>query len=148
MINKNVATIALVAVIVGGAAFFGGTKYAESKNPQGARAQGNFQNIGGGQTGGAGRMMGRGQNGANFAGGQIIAKDDKSVTVKLSNGGSKIIFYSASTKVEKFTEGTANDLAVGSTIAANGNANQDGSITAQSIQLRPQSINPSTTPNP
>lgn len=141
MINKNIATIALVAVIVGGAAFFGGTKYAESKNPQGAKAQGTFQNIGGGQTGVAGRM-GRGQIGANLVNGQIISKDDKSVTVKLQNGGSKIIFYSASTKIEKFTEGTANDLGVGNTIMANGSANQDGSITAQSIQLRPQTVNP------
>ena len=70
--------------------------------------------------------------------GEIIAKDDTSITVKLRDGGSKIIFYSSSSEIGKFTDGTIEDLIIGKNITINGKANPDGSITAQSIQIRPK----------
>jgi len=86
---------------------------------------------------GAGKMAG-GQRGANFIGGEIIAKDDKSVTVKLPDGGSKILFFSASTEITKSVAGSSEDLQIGQTISANGETNDDGSVNAKTIQLRPK----------
>lgn len=74
---------------------------------------------------------------AGFIAGEIISRDDKSVTVKLNDGGSRIVFLSESTKVIKSADAALVDLESGSKIFANGMPNQDGSITAQSIQLSP-----------
>jgi len=128
---KKIIIITLIAVIVVGAgAFYGGLKYGQSKNSRGI-GQGNFQAIGAGRNGNGSR------SGAGFVSGEIISKDDKSITVKLVNGGSKIVFYSDKAEIGKFVNGTLSDLNVGENVVVNGTANQDGSLTAQSIQIRP-----------
>src|SRR3989338_5173375 len=151
--NKLIAIVIAVSVVVGGGAFFGGMKYAESKSLRNRVSQADFQNLqnlspeerqqrlqelganavagfrggsGGGQRGGSG-----------FTSGELISKDDKSITVKLSDGGSKIVFLSDSTTVSKMTDGTKSDLEIGKQVTVNGSTNSDGSVTAQSIQLRP-----------
>ncbi|OGE98834.1 MAG: hypothetical protein A3J05_01665 [Candidatus Doudnabacteria bacterium RIFCSPLOWO2_02_FULL_48_13] len=151
--NKLIAIVIAVAVVVGGGAFFGGMKYAESKSLRGRVSQADFQNLqnlspeerqqrlqelganaGAGFRGGAG---GGQRGGGGLTAGEIIAKDDKSITVKLSDGGSKIIFLSDSTTISKMTDGTKSDLEIGKQVTVNGSANSDGSVTAQNIQLRP-----------
>jgi len=151
--NKLIAIVIATAIVVGGGAFFGGMKYAENKSPR-RLSQGDFQNLqnlspeerqqrlqelGANATGGfRGGPGGGGMRGGGLTTGEIISKDDKSVTIKLQDGGSKIIFLSDSTEITRFVEGTLDDLIVGKNIGVNGTANSDGSITAQSIQLRPQ----------
>lgn len=151
--NKLIAIVIATAVVVGGGAFFGGMKYAESKSQRGQFSRADFQNLSPeqrqqrlqelGANAGAGGGFGGGQRGnaGGFTTGEIISKDDKSVTIKLRDGGSKIVFLSDSTEISKFAEGDLNDLAVGKNISVNSIANSDGSITAQSIQLRPQMQN-------
>lgn len=136
--KKMLPIFIAIVIIVGGGAFYGGMRYGESQKSSAARNgfqtfTGNFPQGSGQRQGGQGRAFG----GANATSGEIISADDKSVTVKLPNGGSKIIFFSGSTKVTKSVDGSAADLTVGQTIMANGTANSDGSITADTIQLRP-----------
>ena len=71
-----------------------------------------------------------------FVDGEIISKDDKSVIVKLQDGSSKIVFFSDATEIGKIATGASSDLETGKTVAVNGSTNQDGSVTAKSIQLR------------
>lgn len=150
--NKLIVSIIAVAVIVGGGAFFGGMKYAESKSPRGRVSQADFQNLQNfsseerqqrlqefGANAGVGFRAGAGagQRGrAGFTVGEIIVKDDKSVTVKLQDGGSKIVFLSDSTEITKSVAGALSDLEIGKNISVNGTVNSDGSVTAQIIQLR------------
>ncbi len=130
--NKIITKIVIVAMIVGGAGFYGGTLYG--KNSSANSRTGNRQGAGLGAN--AGNF--RGQNAdRGFVSGEIMSKDDKSITVKLQTGGSKIVLYSGTTKIMKSVDGTTSDLTNGEQITVTGAQNQDGSVTAQSIQLRP-----------
>ena len=90
---------------------------------------------------GRGSMMNNNQrNGAmrgGFVTGEIIAKDTQSITVKLRDGSSKIIFFTTDTPVLKSVTGATNDLSLGQQIMVTGKTNTDGSITTDSIQIRP-----------
>jgi hypothetical protein len=138
--KKRLIITFVALVLVGAGAFFGGMKYSQNKITQGfaQRMQAGIGN----RTGIAGDRAGTG-----FITGDIIFKDDKSITVKLRDGGSKIIFYSDTTELSKFASGTLSDLEVGKSVSVNGKTNQDGSITAQSIQLRPEILNRPPTMN-
>jgi len=130
-------------VVVGGAAFYGGMKYQQSRiaSKGGFNMQGVFD--GQRQVAGNAGIGSRGASGAGMASGEIMAKDDKSLTIKLPNGGSKIVFYATSTQWQKMTDATLNDFAVGQQVTASGTSNADGSLTAKSVQLRP-SVTPET----
>jgi hypothetical protein len=93
---------------------------------------------------GGGKMRG----GGNVFG-QIISKDANSVTVQLGSFGrpgdananqnqvgSKIVFFTDKTSVLKSVDGTTDDLAIGKTVMITGSTNPDGSVSANSIQLR------------
>lgn len=129
-------------IVVGVGAFFGGSAYANGKAK--AAQQARIGQFGQGRTGRGGNG---GPGGGGFTAGDILSKDDKSITVKLRDGSTKIVFYSGTTEVGKMVSGTSADLVVGKTVTVTGNANSDGSITAQSIQLRPPlpSASPSAT---
>jgi hypothetical protein len=133
-----ILVILVVAIIFGVGGFYGGMKYAQSKTSSGNPSGQNFQNLTPEQRQQLSQnRAGRGGNGANFLSGEVISKDQQSLTIKMPDGSSKIVFYSDSTEVGKFVNGTPNDLEVGKTVTVNGAANQDGSIAAQSIQIRP-----------
>jgi hypothetical protein len=132
MDKSNKTTVAIVVIVVAIAAFFGGMKYAQSQTTSASANQSGLAGLGG-----QGRTRGGNFGGANATSGQILSMDDKSITVQIRAGGSKIIFYSPSSKITKSVDGTASDLKVGANIMANGTANSDGSLTAQTIQLRP-----------
>ncbi len=135
---KKIIPIIITAVVVGGIGFYGGMKYGQGAGAQGIVGQGGSATGGFGSAGAGRRNGGFGQNGGGFASGDILSKDDKSITLKLQNGGSQIVFFSSSTRVMKEVEGSANDLTTGGRVTVTGTSNQDGSLTAQSIQLRPQ----------
>ncbi len=130
MNKKNKIILGIVAMLViGGGAFYGGTLYGKSQNAaSNATARASFA-LRGSRTGAAG---------AGFTSGSIVAEDSSSITLALPAGsGSKIVFYSAGTTINKMASGTASDLKTGTNVSVTGTTNSDGSITAQSIQIRP-----------
>lgn len=147
MNQKNIIIIVIVALVVGVGSFYAGMTYQKSKN--GAQL---LRRAGGGQMAGGERMMGQGRTGqgrmqgdglgrggqnGDFIAGEIISKDDQSVTVKTMDGGSKIIYFSDSTSIGKSIDGAASDLETGKQVMVNGKSNQDGSFSAENIQIRP-----------
>jgi len=132
--NKQMVIGVLVALtVVGGGAFYGGMTFANSQMP--ARGQfGTGQLIGNGQFPGGG--VRGGMNGGVTAG-EIIAKDSTSITIKMQDGSTKIVLVGESTQVTKTTAGSLGDLSNGTNVIVTGSANSDGSLTAQSVQIRP-----------
>jgi hypothetical protein len=142
MRGKNITAVAVLALLVGTGAFYGGTIYEKSSlTSQGLlrdRTNGQFQGQGG-QRRGPGGMGPGGVNGGagDFTAGDITAKDDKSITLKTRDGSSKIIYFSDSTSVGKAVSGGLTDLATGEQVTVSGKNNPDGSLSAQNIQIRP-----------
>lgn len=129
MKKSALITIIILAIVIAGGSFYGGMIYGKSQNPRSAFAAGNFQGIRGNRSGAVG---------ANFISGSILSKDSSSITLQLPNNtGSKIIFYSSTTQISKSASGSADDLITGTSVNVTGTTNSDGSVTAQSIQIRP-----------
>jgi len=133
--------------VVAGGAFYGGMAYAQSSRSAQANVfqGGNGSQQGGRRAGGAGGQGGfgggAGARGGNFINGQVIAKDDKSITIQLRNGGTQFVFFSPTTPIMKLATGTADDLQKGTNVMVSGTATSDGSVTAQMIQVRPEGMN-------
>ena len=123
----------VVAVLVGGLGFYGGTLY--QKGQRGSFTPGQFP--GGIPSGinGTQNRTGNTNQGSKPVSGEITAMDNESITVKTSDGGSKIILISNSTKINKSLEGSKTDLSKGVTVTTMGTTNTDGSITAQMISI-------------
>lgn len=142
--NKNILTIIAVAIVVGAISFYGGMKYQSKKLP----SLQNFSNMsqeqrqqifqqshgqnGSGQSGRSARTMGMG----GFVGGEVISKDDKTITIKTPDGGSKIINYSDGTQISKPEPVQIQEITPGQQVTVTGTANNDNTITATSIQIR------------
>lgn len=138
MKNKNIIIFAIALIAVGAGAFFGGTYYEKkSLGSQEMIRSGNFSYGSNRAARPQGEKPSGGQNRGNFSTGEIISKDDQSITVKMSDGSTKIVYFSTSTTIGKMNQGTADDLAVGQNVLANGENNTDGSLSAQNIQIRP-----------
>ncbi len=128
--NKTILIAVIAVIVVGAGAFFAGMKYQETKRTTTFRQQLN------GRTGG-GQFQGNGNRTAGLrpVSGDIISADDKSITVKLADGSSKIVIFSATTEINKANKVGKEELKTGEKVAVFGTQNSDGSVTAQNIQL-------------
>lgn len=141
--SKNTALIIAVILIVVAAigGFLGGMQYQKGNLSASDFTQNGNGNFRQGQ-----RFGTTGQNGQNFrpVRGQILSLDNNSLTVKLSDGSSKIVVLSGNTLFFKSTTASANDLKTGDTVNVIGSQNSDGSVTAQDVQINPP-LRPSPT---
>lgn len=130
MLSKNIkiGIMVVVAIVVIAGSFYGGMVYKGSQTP--AR-----------RTFGPGTAGTRFATGGSVSIGSIVSIDGTSITLKMQNGSSRVILYSPTTEVGKFVTGKTSDLQAGENIMVSGQTNSDGSITAQSIQIRPAGQN-------
>lgn len=154
MNKKYVILSVVVALCIGGGAFYGGMQYEKNVvakttssnvrtfaggNRQGGSVQDNQATRQGmGQNGGqSGNMRRGGQNGGGFVTGEILSKDDKSLTIKTPDGGSTIVYFSAAMNVRKADTGSLSDIVVGQQVMINGKNSPDGSIFADTLSIVP-----------
>lgn len=145
----------LVVVTLAGA-FFGGRAYERnSLHAVGMIRLDGAGNVSsrGGNSAGFGGFRGnvggtRGGLGGGFAIGTVLSRDDSSVTIRTSDGGSKIVYVSSSTSVSKSVPGSSEDFSSGDRIRINGKNNPDGTVTADSIDILPQDMTTSEGANP
>jgi hypothetical protein len=134
--NTKIIGGVVVAVAIAGGSFYGGMTYAQSKTP----ARGQFANAQ--LNGQLGSTRGTSTGMGGLTSGEIISKDATSITIKMSDGSTKIALISTSTQIMKTAAGTLTDLSAGTSVVVTGSANSDGSVTAQSVQIRPASAPP------
>src|ERR1035437_6371095 len=126
--NKNTIIVAAVVLVIVAAAggFFAGLMYQKNQTPTlGTTIRGNF----------AARA---GQNTAfRPVRGQVLSMSDTTLTVKMSDGSTKIVVLSSSTAFMQSTKAALTDVKAGDTVNVVGTANSDGSVTAQDVQINP-----------
>jgi preprotein translocase subunit YajC len=134
---KKYILFLVVGFLVLGAAFFWfGLQYGQKQMAKNNVNRLNRFGPGAGNLGQGNRVQG------GLTSGEIISLDEKSLTVKLRDGGSKIVFFTENTPVTKSVSGSIKDLIAGDQVTITGSANQDGSISANNIQIRPTTTNP------
>lgn len=133
MKTTNIVVIIILAVLIaGGGGFYGGLTYQKGKQPSrpSFTRNGNFPN---------GNINGQWRGGVAGSGarGEVTAVNGSTITVKQTDGSSKLVILGGSTTVTNTVPASLSDVTVGATIMAIGTTNSDGSVTASSIQLNP-----------
>lgn len=149
MTKQYMVIAGIIGVAAVSGAFYGGMQYEKgvvarqanardltSGNRGGATVNGQNGQRGAGPNG-AGMMRRGGPNGGGFVLGEILSKDDKSLTLKTPDGGSTIVYFSPTTVVRKAEVGSLSDLATAEQVTVNGKSNPDGSIAADTVQITP-----------
>jgi len=136
-INKTMVIAALLIVIALGGGFVAGMQFQKGRallTRNGSYAT--FRQNG--QT-----RMRFGQNGQNFrpVRGQVLSIDASGLTVKLSDGSSRIVVVSGTTTFVKSASAAQSDVKTGDTVMVVGTQNSDGSITALDVQINPPALN-------
>ncbi|MFZ2199497.1 MAG: hypothetical protein WAV40_01775 [Microgenomates group bacterium] len=135
MVNQNIVVACIItAVLAGGVGYKVGTsnfafgKFSNTNQRFGGRGQNNYPTGQG--------MMGRG----GALTGEVTAKDGKTLTVKLSDGSSKLVIFSDTTTYRTAIDSSMDKVEVGTKIAAFGTTSTDGSTVATSIEINPLSL--------
>jgi hypothetical protein len=131
--QKKLLITILVAVLTGALGFFAGVQYQKTQKSSGP---GQFQMNG--------SNKGNANSGSRPVSGEITAIDAQSITLKTSDGGSKIILISDSTQINKTTAGAVSDLKTGDTVMAIGTQSSNGTVTAQTISVGGSVVVPPT----
>jgi hypothetical protein len=137
----------IIAIVVAAVISFGGgfavSRYVFPVKPS-ANVQGEFARFAGGAAvgqfairTGSGTGGARTGAGGGFVSGEILKKDDTSMSIKMQDGSSKLVLVTSSTQALKTSTTDLSGLNVGEQVTVIGSANSDGSITAQSVQVRP-----------
>lgn len=117
-----------LAVLMGIGGFFVGIKYQQRKVPSFGQFRGAMRQS---------ANQGSQPRGLGAIRGEIISRDEKGITVKLTDESSKIILISENTEITKASEGVLDDLEVGKQVMVFGQENPDGSVSAQTVQINP-----------
>jgi len=123
MNNKILLAVLVAALVFGAGGFFGGMQYQKSRR----QVPRDFQAMR--------EQRGFFQGQERPVSGEIIARDEKSITVKLPDGSSRIVFVGEGTKISESTPSAKERLVEGTLVFVTGTANPDGSLTATSIQM-------------
>lgn len=133
---KISSTAIIFAIVSLGVGFSLGVVYQKSHKTASSNFNGQSGMVRGGNRGGVGQVAGA-RSGFRPIVGEILSSDDKSITVKLNDGSSKIVLLSDKTSINKAEVATSSDLKTGEKVSVFGQTNTDGSVTAQNIQLNP-----------
>lgn len=145
--KNNLILIIVPALIAAVLSFYAGTIYQKGKS---ANLTANQPGAPAGQMAGrpdsansAGQQKRTGQgNGFQPVSGEIVSLEDNTLTIKASDGSSKIVVFSDSTVINTTTTGSKTDLASGANVMVIGTTNSDGSVTAKTLNVGQEAMTP------
>ena len=126
--NRNIIITAIVALGIGLGGGYAAARASAPANTGGSNAS--FAR------GGARSLRSRNQSANGFIAGTVAKKDSESITINTRDGNSHLVLLTPATSVFKSVAGSLTDVTIGSTVTVSGSTNSDGSISADSIQLR------------
>lgn len=133
--NLAIAAV-LVAAVFFGAGYFTAGLFNKPGMPNGGQFMANGAN---GQRSNVQRMANRNPMGG-FINGELVKKDASSFSVKQRDGSMKLVLITSSTKAMKMAESNLGEFAIGQQVMVTGSSNSDGSLTAQTVQIRPDDL--------
>ncbi len=131
----NLTNLIIVVVLFSGLFFYLGLSYQKTKMPtpgsnrdamRASLGEGNFANS---------ENSSRGTRGGQIIG-EIIKINEESFTIKLNDGGSNTIYMTDETTINQMSKADRNSLEEGREIIVSGNAQENQTIIADSIQIR------------
>jgi hypothetical protein len=129
---KSPTAVGIIGLVVAGGAFYGGVQYQTSVQTAAdaarvaARGDRAGQGFGARGAGGVGRFT--------PTSGTVLSKDATTMTIALTDGGSRIVILSTDTKTTHIEEAKLDSVKVGDSVTVMGSANPDGSVTADRIE--------------
>jgi len=137
-VNEKIKKIALpvvIALFLGAGGFLLGMSYQKSQVKGVMRPDGQLGSMRG--SGGAGGILRKTFDPAlgSSVAGEIIEKNEKTITIKLQDGSSEIVLLPDGTEFRKTTAGSQDDLQQGKQVFVIGKENTDGIVTAQTVQI-------------
>jgi hypothetical protein len=130
MKKNNLILVIVIAVVVGGLAFWGGIQYQKRqignlRSDQPANIRGQLKEM----PERSGTQLGRAVNG------EIISVEDETITIKTQEDDTRIVIFSDSTRINKTNEGSIADLQIGEQVMVVGAEDTSGVVTAQNISI-------------
>lgn len=135
--NKHTRVVVIAAVLGLGIGFSAGYYMPHGA---GTTARGQYAMRGGANMDG-GFSGARGGSGG-LVSGTVLSNDGSTMTVSMQDGSTKLVLIHASTEVLETTMASPEALSAGVSVTVTGTANSDGSVTAQSVQVRPAGLAP------
>lgn len=140
----KIALMVVAALAIAAGSFYGGMVFGENRaqapflavrEAEGFGARGQFRGLAGGPQG-----LDRGQTAGAEGGmlfGEIQAIGDGELTVTDPNGQELQVYVADTTLIQKQAEVTLADLQQGEMVIISGNRDDEGNITARSLQVSP-----------
>ena len=130
MKKNNLILVIVIAVVVGGLAFWGGAQYQKRqignfRSDQPVNIRGQLKEM----PERNGTQLGRAVNG------EIISVEDETITIKTQEDDTRIVIFSDSTRINKTNEGSIADLQIGEQVMVVGAEDTSGAVTAQNISI-------------
>ena len=130
MKKNNLTLVIVIAVVVGGLAFWGGVQYQKKqignfRSDQPANIRGQLKEM----PERSGTQLGRAVNG------EIISVEDETITIKTQEDDTRIVVFSDLTRINKTNEGSVADLQIGEQVMVVGAEDTSGVMTAQNISI-------------
>jgi hypothetical protein len=138
-VSQRLVGVALISLAVGaGGGYFAGVSTARKSEWRPERFAAGFDRDQTGNRTGIGARPGGIGRGAGMTRGELIQVGEGSLTVKLPDGGSRIVLIDDSVQVTSCSQGDASILRVGQQVMATGSVGSDGSVAAESVQIVPE----------